>query len=230
MIYCCSDLHGCFDAFIKLLKKINFSGNDTMYVLGDNIDRGCQPVELLKFIFDNDNIISLMGNHEEFLVKYIDGDFDNRDRLLWDRNDGEITRLAFDKLKKKDPVLCKNIIGYIKTWDDCIVLDHYILSHAGYNAIKLNNTTPAIESLKEMTHDEFVWSREEFYKYKGIDDYITIFGHTPTRLIRDDFKQKQSDDIWICDKYHDKIGIDGAIAYGGQLNCINLDTMEIIVV
>ena len=70
----------------------------------------------------------------------------------------------------------------------------------------------------------------EFYVKLDHDyyGYITIFGHTLTRSIRAAFSQKRSDDIWVCDKYHDKIGIDGAIAFGGQLNCINLDTMEVV--
>ena len=229
MVYCCSDLHGCFDEFIGLLKKINFSSNDTMYVLGDNIDRGPKPVELLKYIYEHDNIISLMGNHEEFLINYIDSNFDHTDTSSWDKNDGKITRFAIDTLHKDDPVLCKSITDNIKTWDSCLILEPYILCHAGYNTMKLKNIPVTIESLNKMTHDEFTWSREDFYKYKGIDDYITIFGHTPTRNIRVTLNQKQSDDIWVCGEYGDKIGIDGAVAYDGQLNCINLDSMEIIV-
>jgi len=230
MRYCCSDLHGCFDEFMELLKKINFKGSDTMYVLGDNIDRGPKPIELLKYIYENNNIISLMGNHEKFLLDYINSGFDDKDTSLWDKNDGEITRLAVDKLHKDDPVLCKNITDNIRNWDICLIIEPYILSHAGYNAMKLKNKPSTIESLNKMTPDEFVWSREDFFKCKGIDDYITIFGHTPTRLIRTAFSQKKSDDIWACIKYNDKIGIDGAIAYGGQLNCINLDTLEIFIV
>jgi serine/threonine protein phosphatase 1 len=215
---------------MELLKRINFTGNDIMYVLGDNIDRGPKPIELLKYIYEHDNIISLVGNHEGFLLDYIDSGFDNSDTSLWDKNDGEITRLAIDKLHKDDPVLCKNIADNIKTWDICLILEPYILSHAGYNAMKLKNLPPTIESLNKMTRDEFIWSRENFFNYRGIDDHITIFGHTPTRNIRIVLNQKQSDDIWVCAQYEDKIGIDGAIAYGGQLNCINLDTMEIIII
>jgi serine/threonine protein phosphatase 1 len=229
MRYCCSDLHGCFDEFMELLRKINFSGNDIMYVLGDNIDRGPKPIELLKYIYEHDNVISLMGNHEEFLLDYIDSGFKG-DTSLWDKNNGKITRLAIDKLHKNDPVLCRNIADDIKTWDFCLVLEPYILSHAGYNAMKLKNLPPGVESLNKMTQEEFLWSREEFFKCKGVDDYITIFGHTPARSIRSALNQKKSDDIWVCAQYEDKICIDGAIAFGGQLNCINLDTMEIIII
>ena len=230
MRYCCSDLHGCFDEFMELLRRINFTSNDVMYILGDNVDRGPKPIELLKIIYEHDNIISIIGNHEEFLLDYVDKEFDDRDTNLWDINGGEITRLAIDKLHRDDPVLCKKIIDDMKSWSVCLILEPYILSHSGYNAKKLKKLPSTIESLDKMTRDEFTWSRGNFFKCKGIDEYITIFGHTPTRSIRIAFDEKQSDDIWVCSKYKDKIGIDGAIAFGGQLNCINLDTIEIIII
>ena len=34
MIYAMSDLHGCYEKYIKLLEKIKFSNNDTLYILG----------------------------------------------------------------------------------------------------------------------------------------------------------------------------------------------------
>ena len=40
MVYAVSDIHGCYDKYIDLLNKINFSPDDTLYVLGDVIDRG----------------------------------------------------------------------------------------------------------------------------------------------------------------------------------------------
>lgn len=40
MIYCISDIHGMENLFEKMLSKINLQRNDTLYVLGDCIDRG----------------------------------------------------------------------------------------------------------------------------------------------------------------------------------------------
>ena len=40
MIYVISDLHGCYDKYIKMLEKINFGDNDYLYILGDIVDRG----------------------------------------------------------------------------------------------------------------------------------------------------------------------------------------------
>lgn len=40
MIYVMSDIHGKYDKYIQMLKQIHFSEKDTMYILGDMIDRG----------------------------------------------------------------------------------------------------------------------------------------------------------------------------------------------
>lgn len=38
MVYCLSDIHGEFERFRRMLELIQFSGDDTLYVLGD-VDR-----------------------------------------------------------------------------------------------------------------------------------------------------------------------------------------------
>ena len=43
--YVISDIHGQFDAFMKLIEKIEFGYDDEMYILGDVIDRGPQSLE-----------------------------------------------------------------------------------------------------------------------------------------------------------------------------------------
>ena len=40
MIYAVSDLHGCYDKYRNMLEKIHFSETDTLYILGDVVDRG----------------------------------------------------------------------------------------------------------------------------------------------------------------------------------------------
>ena len=39
MHYVMSDLHGRYDLFLRMLEKISFSNCDTLYLLGDLIDR-----------------------------------------------------------------------------------------------------------------------------------------------------------------------------------------------
>ena len=48
MIYVMSDLHGEYDKYLAMLKKIKFSDADELYILGDVVDRGKKPVEILQ--------------------------------------------------------------------------------------------------------------------------------------------------------------------------------------
>ena len=69
MLYAVSDIHGCYDKYRKLLKKINFGPDDTLYVLGDVIDRGPDGFKILLDMARRTNVINLMGNHEAMAVQ-----------------------------------------------------------------------------------------------------------------------------------------------------------------
>ena len=47
MIYVMSDIHGEYDKFKEVLKQINLQKEDLLYVLGDVVDRGPHPMEIL---------------------------------------------------------------------------------------------------------------------------------------------------------------------------------------
>ncbi len=64
--------------FIELLEKIKLQETDTLYILGDILDRGPHPVKLLRKLMEMPNAICIAGNHElmalpclEFLRKEI---------------------------------------------------------------------------------------------------------------------------------------------------------------
>lgn len=48
MIYVMSDLHGCFEEYKRMLEKIDFKESDTLYILGDIVDRGSQSIQILQ--------------------------------------------------------------------------------------------------------------------------------------------------------------------------------------
>jgi serine/threonine protein phosphatase 1 len=48
MKYAISDIHGRYDRYERLLKQINFSDEDEMFIIGDVIDRGEDGVRILK--------------------------------------------------------------------------------------------------------------------------------------------------------------------------------------
>jgi serine/threonine protein phosphatase 1 len=63
-----SDIHGRYDEYLEMLLKINFSHKDKLYILGDVIDRGQNPIKVLRHTMYADNIVLLMGNHEKMML------------------------------------------------------------------------------------------------------------------------------------------------------------------
>jgi len=62
MIYVTSDLHGYpLEKFSDMLKSVNFSEADTLYILGDVIDRGKDGIKLLKWCMQQDNVEFILG-------------------------------------------------------------------------------------------------------------------------------------------------------------------------
>lgn len=45
MVYCMSDIHGDLEKFHSMLQLIRFSAKDTLFVIGDIIDRGPDGTE-----------------------------------------------------------------------------------------------------------------------------------------------------------------------------------------
>lgn len=71
--YVMSDIHGCYDEFLSMLNKIEFSDKDNLIIAGDYIDRGKQSFEMLKWIEKcPKNTILLRGNHEEKFSEYVE--------------------------------------------------------------------------------------------------------------------------------------------------------------
>ena len=64
MRYIISDIHGCYEQYQKLLEKINFTKEDVLYVLGDVVDRGPEPIRVLRDMMNRPNVIFILGNHD----------------------------------------------------------------------------------------------------------------------------------------------------------------------
>ncbi|MBO6622795.1 MAG: serine/threonine protein phosphatase [Balneola sp.] len=66
------DIHGCLATFEALLNKMNFSNSDTLYLVGDYIDRGPSSKGVIDKIItlkeDGHQIVALRGNHEQMLI------------------------------------------------------------------------------------------------------------------------------------------------------------------
>ena len=67
--YVISDIHGQYNMFIELLDKSDLKDTDTLYILGDVLDRGPQPIKTIRKLMEMPNAICLVGNHEFMAMK-----------------------------------------------------------------------------------------------------------------------------------------------------------------
>ena len=73
------DIHGCDAALRGLLAAIAPRRDDTLVLLGDYVDRGPDSravIELLVDLRRQTNVVALLGNHEEMMLKVLAGELD----------------------------------------------------------------------------------------------------------------------------------------------------------
>ena len=94
--YVLSDIHGEYAMLRKMLEKINFSDQDTLYVLGDVIDRGPHPVKALQYLMQLPNAICLAGNHELMAVQALPFLFKDIQDISFDEDVVDDFEIAYD--------------------------------------------------------------------------------------------------------------------------------------
>ncbi|MQY27497.1 metallophosphoesterase family protein [Nocardia aurantia] len=65
------DIHGCFDELLELVAKVGLAADDTFVGVGDLVDRGPKPFEVVDWFRNRPNSVALMGNHERKHVRGI---------------------------------------------------------------------------------------------------------------------------------------------------------------
>ena len=68
MIYVMADIHGHYDKYIKMLEQIQFSDNDTLYVLGDVIDRSSDGIKQVPEIMNAPNMVLILSNQKKYFL------------------------------------------------------------------------------------------------------------------------------------------------------------------
>ncbi len=228
MIYVMSDIHGEYEKYLKMLDCIQFSEKDSLFVLGDVVDRGPKPVTTLRDMMTRSNVFPIMGNHDFFawyLLERVSVDIteqnydsieleDIQDMFSWIDDGGASTIAEFQKLSNQER---QEVLEYISEFPLYETVDvgekTFILVHAG-----LGNFRPD-KKLSQYTAEELLLTRGDPDKRLFEDDNVYIIaGHTPTPLINGK-----------AEIYHSahNIYIDcGACFDSGKLACLCLDTMQ----
>ncbi len=232
--YVLSDIHGCYGKYLMMLKKINFGPEDTLYFLGDAMDRGPDGVKVTLDIMSRPNVHSILGNHEamaldalpvfETLKDIYKGRAEETACVTpddvykvnhWYDNGCLPTRKAFMRLPKSER---KRVFDYMKSLPLYREIEvggrEFILVHGG-----LKDFSPD-RPIEDYSPHDLVWERPKTYT-KYFDDKTVIVGHTPTRLLGTPGKIYHGDGF---------IDIDCGCFSDNVLGCLCLDNMEEIYV
>ncbi|XXQ67959.1 symmetrical bis(5'-nucleosyl)-tetraphosphatase [Neisseriaceae bacterium B1] len=73
--YAIGDLQGCFDELAALLAKLDFNhGTDTLWLVGDLVNRGPKSLQCLEFVMKHESSVQVvLGNHDLHLLAIVYG-------------------------------------------------------------------------------------------------------------------------------------------------------------
>ena len=213
-----SDIHGCYTELEALISSLKSNGEynanaDKLVFLGDYIDRGENSRLVIKFIRDlqkdNNNVIALMGNHEDMMLHdymevYDRRFFDGKRKLNKGKNYNGFSAtinsyIGFYDQLQDDVAWIKNLPLY---YED----EHFIYVHAGVDVDKPMEEQDRYTLL--WVRNPFILNRKEYYKQ-------VIFGHTPTIMMNGSYKPVYT--------YANNIGIDTGCVFGGALTALIIE-------
>lgn len=196
--YVMSDMHGMYDLFLRMLEQISFSEDDTLYILGDVVDRGRDGIGMLLDIMGRDNVTLLLGNHEVMMLDVVtmenlSGPRYEECMFRWNKNGGGVTAHHF--FGQLDYITQAKMIAYLEACPLFLsnvtvngrrfYLVHAYPDYEGYSD-GVTDETVTLNSLVELSMSDaarlketLLWKRTENDSVFP-DSETVIFGHTPT--------------------------------------------------
>jgi serine/threonine protein phosphatase 1 len=203
------DIHGCARTFRALLtEQLKVKKGDTLYCLGDLIDRGPDSKGVIDTVLElrQNGIacIALRGNHEALFLDIIDGKIEPKN---WFVNGGEAMLKSFGVSAAAG--VPESYIRFIR--DTCLYVAQpgFILVHAGLN---FSLPDPFLDTRT------MLWDRNFDYHAFKAGNRILVHGHTPRSL-----------DYILAQKTEGSVNIDSGCVYMGQyghLTALDLNTLQ----
>lgn len=225
MTYLMSDIHGHYDKYLKMLETIRFTDRDDLYVLGDVVDRGPEPMAILRDMSLRINVFPILGNHdwtarvilsrlnvevtEDNAETQITKDFLDVVRL-WLTDGGDTTLKDFRRLSPDEREAVLDYLADFAPYEEIEVNGvHYVLVHAGLNHFRPD------KPLEE--YDDFdLCDGRTNYGRRYLKDKILVTGHTPTLHIDPAFTGR----IW---RGNGHIALDCGAGFDLPLGCLRLE-------
>ena len=193
--YAIGDVHGRLDLLDQMLGAIRQDiaarkkAQNHIVMLGDLIDRGPQSREvverLMTFKALDIELHLLSGNHEEVLIRLLDGDAS----LIpdWLRFGGAETLASYgvdvqglrdcaprDARRRIRAAIPADHLAFLRSFADTVRIGDYLFVHAGIR--------PKVE-LADQSQVDFRWIREPFLSDETEHGFVVVHGHTITDQI-----------------------------------------------
>lgn len=221
--YCISDIHGMYDKYLELLRKLDLKSTDTLYVIGDMVDGGPNPMKVVLDIMGRPNVVALAGNHDAmacaFLAPLVYGGREQdlteeamANILRWAADGGAPTLKEFRGLSITQRQEVVDWLGELPVYEEVEAGGKsFVLVHAG-----LGDSFDPARPLDDYSFEDYLMDRPDYGKV-FFPDRLLVTGHTPTRLIHG------KDAIYRANNH---IAIDCGACFGGKLAAICLETGE----
>lgn len=187
-----SDIHGCYETFIKLLEKIHLKKSDRLVIIGDLIDRGTGSKQVIDKIIELQNdgfkILVTMGNHEDLMIESTKSTI-KKDTWLF--NGGDETLKSFNVSNYNE--LDNKYKDFFENLPLFVGIGKFIFIHGG---VDTTNENPFHKKAA-------LWSRSwrKTFDRKWLGDRYIISGHTPQpkHIIENQFSIFEEDRTLIID-------------------------------
>lgn len=217
--YAMSDIHNDYVSFKEMLELIHFSQEDKLYIIGDIFDRGTGPVSLYFEIKKYPNIIPIKGNHDAWFSEFIK-----------EYHAGIATKYFYNTFELMKRGLTDRDLLEVGKWIDEMPL--YVEATIGGKRFLMAHAQTA-KDMTQVSADDCLMGTglKRDYLENGIEDVVSIIGHTVTNEIRYMLYQPHliPYQIWHNDKKN-LYAIDCGNGYrrermGGRLACLRVDDM-----
>lgn len=210
------DIHGCYKTLRKMVEEVLLlTPEDTLYLLGDYIDRGPDSVGVLDYLMklqeSGFDVRPIRGNHEEMLLEAVN---DPTARSLWYGNGGWGTLREFGV--ESPELIPHRFLDFMTALPYILTTEEYVFVHAGLDFRTIN-------PLQDTSRQFMLWARDCQVASAKIGDRTLITGHCVTPL----FTIKASlatHHIFLDNGCYDK----GEISYG-SLVALDLDNRKLFV-
>ena len=224
MKYVMSDLHGRYDLYLKMLSRIGFGDSDTLYFLGDYVDRSLGGCRIILDTSERDNVISITGNHDLmafYLLSRLSrplrpGEEADLSELIgaWMMDGGKDTLDEFRSLTREEQRLLLGTADGFRNYAEVEAGGReFVLCHGGLHGYRPDRP------LSDYDVEDLVFHRTDYSRPIYTGERYLVTGHTPTAAIEGAVEGR----IYRANNH---IAIDCGAVFGFGLGCLCLDTLE----